>query len=67
MDEWDGSWTAWDELMTERTIKTWLEFEEWVKARRQARDEAIDTYIGRKRNGRAGSPTPDQSGDEAGS
>jgi hypothetical protein len=42
------------EMRAEKSMKTWAEFEEWIKARRKARDkERAKALKWRQRNGRA--------------
>lgn len=50
MDDWYDGRSSWNDLMAERTLKTWDEFDAWVSERRSKRDKTMDTYIrGRKR------------------
>jgi hypothetical protein len=63
MDEWNGEWSSRDELMIERTLKTWTDFEQWVIERKANRAKAVDDYL-KERHGRVGTSTS-ESGAEA--
>jgi hypothetical protein len=62
MDEWNGEWSSRDELMIERTLKTWTDFEQWVTERKAERAQAIADYLeerrGRARASDAGTEAP---------